>query len=350
MAKLRLALVFALALAGGRATPPATDTRSRSSRVLVPVQQGGPVRARRALVPLTSGAGVAVLDLDSLRVVARVPTRPHPQDVVVSTDYTRAFVLEMGTTESPISSVAVLDLHRLQVIRRVELAPYRQPHWAQLSHDGRRLWIACAPDQTILEVDVPRGRIAHAWRVPDAGPWMFVVTPDQRKIFVAGFDSGSASVIERRTGRTRALTLSGSPIGIAASPDGREVWIGAARTDTIYVVDVASEAVIHRFPSSGHEPARIAFTPSGARVVVTNSRSNTVTVYDTRTRQPAATIRTGVNTWPKGLALTADGATAYVSLMAAGRIVLLDLSAGTVRGEVTVGDSPERLALFLVPL
>jgi hypothetical protein len=35
--------------------------------------------------------------------------------------------------------------------------------------------------------------------------------------------------------------------------------------------------------------------------------------------------------------------------MAAGRVLVLDLSVGTVRAEVTVGDSPERLALFPAP-
>jgi YVTN family beta-propeller protein len=304
--------------------------------------------AHRAVVPLTQSARVAVLDLDSLTVLASIPTRPHPQDVVVAPDRAQALVLEMGTTKAPGSSIAVVDLKRMEVVRHIELAPYRQPHWAQLSGDGRMLWVACAPDQVVLELDVVNGGVSRTWRVPDAGPWMFVVTPDERTLVVAGFESGTASVVNRETGRLRRLRLSGSPIGIAASPDGRAVWIGAARTDRIYVVDVASATVTARFSSAGKEPARMAFTPDGTRVVVTNSRSDTVTIYDARTRRVTKSVPTGANSWPKGLAVAPDGTVAYVSLMDSGRVLVLDLATGAVRGEVRVGESPERVALDTV--
>jgi YVTN family beta-propeller protein len=305
-----------------------------------------PAEARRAVVPLTAGASVALLDLDALSVLATVPTRLHPQDVVLAHDRAHAFVLEMGTHGAPGSSIAVVDLQRLEVVRRIALAPYRQPHWAQLSRDGRTLWAACAPDQAILEVEVANGEVRRIWRVPDAGPWMFVVTPDEQTLVVAGFESGSASVINRETGQLRRLSLSGSPIGIAAAPDSSEVWIGATRTNIIYAVEPASARLTAEFSSAGEEPARMAFTPDGAQVVVTNSRSNTVTLYNARTRSATQSVPTGANSWPKGLVLAADGAIAYVSLMAVGRVVVLDLATGTVRGELWVGQSPERLALY----
>jgi YVTN family beta-propeller protein len=302
--------------------------------------------AQRAIVPLTRGESVALLNLDPLSVIATVPTRLHPQDVVVAHDRAHALVLEMGTQDAPGVSIAVVHLPGAEVVRRIEFAPYRQPHWAQLSRDGRTLWVACAPDQAILEVAVAEGRVERAWRVPDAGPWMFVVTPDERTLIAAGFESASASVINRETGELRRLNLSGSPLGLAAAPDSGEVWIGAARTNIIYVVEAASGTVTAEFPSAGEEPARMAFSPEGRRVVVTNSRSDTVSLYDARTREAMLSIPTGANTWPKGLALSLDGGVAYVSLMAAGRVLALDLATGMARGELDVGQSPERLALW----
>jgi len=302
--------------------------------------------ARRAVVPLTRDDEVAFVDLDTFSLLSTLATRPHPQDIVISRDQSRAFVLEMGANDAPGGSMAMVNLQRGEIERRIELAPYRQPHWAQLSRDGQMLRVACAPDQAILEVDLASGEVRHAWQVPDAGPWMFAVTPDEQWLVAAGFDSGTASVTNLATGQTRGLTLSGNLVAIAAAPEGGEVWIGAVGADRIWVIDAASATVAAEFASASPGPVRMAFTPDGARVVVTNGRGNAVTVYAARTRALQLSVPTGEGSYPKGLALSPEGAVAYVSLMGAGRLLALDVGSGAVRGEVVVGKGPERVALY----
>ncbi len=302
--------------------------------------------ARRALVPLTRDDGVALVDLDTFSLLGTLATRPHPQDIVISRDQTRAFVLEMGSNDAPGGSIAVVHLERMEIERRIELTPYRQPHWAQLSRDGQTLWVACAPDQAVLELEIASGAVRQVWRVPDVGPWMFTLTPDEQWLVAAGFDSATASVTNLATGQTRGLTLSGNPVGIAAAPDSAEVWIGAVGADRIWVIDTASAAVTAEFASAAIGPVRMAFTPDGKQVVVTNGRGSTVTVYEARTRALQLSVPTGEGSYPKGLALSPDGAVAYVSLMGAGRLLALDVASGEVRGELVVGKSPERAALY----
>ncbi len=86
--------------------------------------------------------------------------------------------------------------------------------------------------------------------------------------------------------------------------------MGATGTDTIYVLSAGADTVVARFASRGHEPARIVFTPGGERVLVTDSRSDSVTTYDARARRPLMGVFTGARTWPKGLALDGAGAIA----------------------------------------
>src|SRR5262249_1081546 len=215
--------------------------------------------AAQLFVPLTDDSAVAVLDPATNRVIARIATRPHPQDIVASGP--SAYVLEIGSDKPPGHTIAVLDMHGRSIVRRIDIAPYTRPHWAQMSRDGRTLWVACAPDSAVLEVDLQQSRIKRVWRVDDASPWMFVVTPDESKIFVAQFDAGAATIFTRATGASHRVVLSGHPIGVAASPDGREVWVSAAGTDSIYVLDARTDSIRARFASSGREPARIAFSP-----------------------------------------------------------------------------------------
>jgi len=297
-----------------------------------------PQTGQKALVPLTDDSSVAIVDLAVGRLTGRIATRPHPQDLVTGPDM--AYVLEMGTDAEPGHTVAVISPRTTTVTRRIDLAPYHRPHWAQLSRDGGTLWVACAPDSAVLEVDLHHDRLTRVWRVDDASPWMFVVTPDESKLVVAQFDAAAATIFTRATGAAHRVPLSGHPIGIAATPDGREVWVGTTGTDSIYVLDGNSDSVVARFASAGQEPARIVFTPDGQRAVVTASRSDLVLIYDARRRALVASVPTGVNSWPKGLSL--DGVTAYVSLMSAGRLIAIDVESGRHVWSDSVGRGPER--------
>jgi DNA-binding beta-propeller fold protein YncE len=307
------------------------------------------MQQKMALVPLTRSDAVAFVDLETTSLLSTLPTRVHPQDIVISRDGAEAYVLEMGANEASAEiagSIAVVNMARREIVRRIELAPYRLPHWAQLSGDGRRLWVACAPDRAILEVELESGEIRRVVTVPDVSPWMFVVTPDEQTLVAAGFDSATASVTNLATGEVRSLTLSGNPVGIAAAPDSSEVWIGAVGTDTIWVVDVASAKVTAVFASAVPGPVRMEFTPDGAKVVVTHNRGGQVIVYDVRSREMRLTVPTGDDSWPKGFVLTSDGTLAYVSLMGLGKLAVVDLISGTMRAAVEVGTLPERAGVW----
>jgi hypothetical protein len=298
----------------------------------------------QGLVPLTGDSSVVILDLATSRTLGRIKPLSHPQDVVIGPD-SLAFVLEMGGDARPGHSVAVVNVNQHRLERRIDIAPYRRPHWAQLSSDGKTLWIACEPDSAIVEVDVGRSRVTRAWRTGRAGGWMFAVTQDARKIFVAQFDEAGVTVIDRATDSRRWVPLSGHPIGIAVTPDAREVWIGATGTDSVYVLSAARGTVVARFPSHGREPARIVFTPSGDHAVVTESRADSVTIYDARSRTPLRSTFTGVRTWPKGVALNADGSVAYVSLMETGELLSVEVASGRILNRARVGAGPERVAI-----
>ncbi len=70
---------------------------------------------------------------------------------------------------------------------------------------------------------------------------------------------------------------------IAASPDGRTVWLGSNTTGRVFVVDLAAHRVIDSVQTSGF-PYRIGFTPDGKTAIVTNPRSDEVWLIDAVTR------------------------------------------------------------------
>ena len=111
----------------------------------------------------------------------KLTTRKHPQDIVVSPDKTLAYVAEMGSETGPGNSIAVIDLRAREIVRRFALGRATRPHLLALSHDGKILWAACAPQNSIVEVDVRDGMLRTQWDTQQKGSYMFAVTPDESK-------------------------------------------------------------------------------------------------------------------------------------------------------------------------
>lgn len=168
--------------------------------------------------------------------------------------------------------------------------------------------------------------------------------------------------------------------GIATSPDGKLVAV-AAREDlaldkpgnTISIIDVEkaltnpAKAEVARLllgtddPTVGTRPFVAAFTPDGKRIVVTNFRTNNISVVDVAkalSGQPAEIKRIALETpngqpsRPRGVAFTADGK--YAAITGApkggpntGVVWLVDLDTYAVAGRVTqVGNESYLIGAF----
>src|SRR5262249_9937833 len=78
----------------------------------------------------------------------------------------------------------------------------------------------------------------------------------------------------------------------------------------VSVIDTATNTVVATV-GVGNSPLGVAITPDGARAYVTNYGSHTVSVIDIATNTVVATIGVGLNC--SGGAITSDGTHAYVA-------------------------------------
>lgn len=100
----------------------------------------------------------------------------------------------------------------------------------------------------------------------------------------------------------------------------------------------------------GTYPDAIAITPDGARAYVTNYASNSVTPIDLATGKVLAPIALGANAGPAGIAIAPSGATAYVTdAGGAGTlgdtVTPIDLLTGKTLPAIAVGPGPEGIAI-----
>ncbi|MFN7934860.1 MAG: bifunctional YncE family protein/alkaline phosphatase family protein [Bryobacteraceae bacterium] len=138
--------------------------------------------------------------------------------------------------------------------------------------------------------------------------------------FAAVLNGASVVTVDLASGReiSRVTTKTTSYLGIAFRPNANELWASeATRNGPDALLRIPYEAngklgALERMEIPGHPiPAGLAFTRDGSRLYAALHHTNEIAVVDAAAKR--VTARWPANLAPFGLALSADGATLYVS-------------------------------------
>lgn len=165
--------------------------------------------------------------------------------------------------------------------------------------------------------------------------------------YVANNETNSVSVIDLSSNTVIATVPVGEgPSGVAATPDGRFVYVTNNRGPefSVSVIDVASNSVIATVPV-GSMPTGVATTPDGRFAYALVSGPGTVAAIDTATSTVAATATIGSGSAPFSIAFTPDGRFAYIANLMQNTVSVLDAATNTVTATVPVGAAPFDVAV-----
>ncbi len=236
--------------------------------------------------------------------------------LVFSSDGRRAFLSDVN------GSVVVLEVKkgaRLRVARSVRLTRASAPRRAEeipaglaVSPDGQRLYVCGNLSNQLLELDAGNGRLLRTFEV---GVAPFDVVLAAGKAYVSNWggrrprpgdptgpagrgtevrvdpvrhvaSEGSVSVIDLASGKSRAEIVTGlHASALALSPDSKHVVCANAASDTLSVIETATDTVVETIgakPSPadlfGAQPNALAFDASGRTLFVANGTQNAVAV------------------------------------------------------------------------
>ncbi len=138
------------------------------------------------------------------------------------------------------------------------------------------------------------------------GPCSVVPSRDGRMLYIAFADAKHIAFVNIRSGKvTRSIATPAKPTGLTVSPDGRELYVTCAATQsTILVMDAESGKIEAKIPL-GHTACGPTVTRDGKRLYVCNRFDNNVSVIDLETRKVVA--RVSATREPLATAITADG-------------------------------------------
>ncbi|MFJ8948300.1 IPT/TIG domain-containing protein [Streptomyces sp. NPDC102395] len=171
-----------------------------------------------------------------------------------------------------------------------------------------------------------------------SGPQGIALTPDGTRAYVANRASNTVSVIDTATDTvTHTIPTSADPVFVAAAPDGTRVYVSVNTDGLLSVIDTSSNTIVANVPV-GAGASVVGVTPDGARAYVSVQNANLVSVVDTATNTVTGTVP--VAGAPIGLAVTPDGARVYVASLFSNTVSVIDTATDTVTGTVPVGPTP----------
>jgi YVTN family beta-propeller protein len=143
------------------------------------------------------------------------------------------------------------------------------------------------------------------------------LTANNAYLVVANPDNDSATFFEVHNDRNKKLAeikVQAEPNGVAFLPDGKKAYVANTLAGTVSVIPTnlatpnAAPAISQasKHIPVGIEPYGLALTPNGSKLYVTNSRSNSISVIDTATDTVIKTIN-AVGFEPRGIAITNNG-------------------------------------------
>ncbi len=249
---------------------------------------------------------------------------------------------------------------------------------AVLSGYGDQGFQVLEPDGTVRQTVVQRAAFIGAAFAPD-GRTLYVSGGNQDVVYRYAYADGRATLTDSFPLAAKAPKADGTryPAGLAASHDGRLLYVVENLGDSLAVLDAGTGRIRQRLPTgrypygvaeapdgtvyvtpwNGHEvvefaregdtlrrraaipagrhPSALLLNGDGSRLFVASASTDRVTVVDTRSRTVLTELRDpppsgpGEGTTPNALALSPDGTRLFVAEGDANAVAVFDLSART---------------------
>ena len=256
---------------------------------------------------------------------ATIVLRKPPMDWARSSDGKRLFV-----TMPAAGQVAVVDTQAFRVIADVDAG--RNPVRAALQPDGRYLWVGNngrGDDSGVTVIDTATLKPVLT-AATGAGHHEIAFSEDSRWAFVSSRDAGTVTVFDVAGLKPAKTIKTGTrPISVAYSTLARTLYVADGAEGTITAVDgeqLTVRSVVKGQPGFG--PLRI--TPDGRFAMALNTLENTVTVIDVAANEVVHTVVVAAEPYQ----LTFTRAFAYIRGLASERVTMINL------GSLGKGKSP----------
>jgi DNA-binding beta-propeller fold protein YncE len=299
------------------------------------------VSAQTLLVLNKEDATLAMVDPNSGKISARIPTGEGPHEV--ATDGKLAYVGNYGA-QTPGSTLSIIDLASKRELHRVDLGPLRRPH-GMFAADGKAYFTA-ELNKLIARYDPASNQVDWLLGTGQGTTHMVIVAAGGTKIFTANIGSDSISIFERGSNpmnwNQTVIPVGKGPEAIDVSPDGKQIWTAHSGDGGVSVIDIASKRVVRTLDVKTKRSNRLKLTADGKRVLITDLEAGDLLVLDAVSGSAIKRMKIGKS--PEGILMDPNGARAFVAVNGNDHVAVFDLKTLEVTGKLSTGRGPDGMA------
>ena len=221
----------------------------------------------------------------------------------------------------------------------------RAPHEAFFTPSGSEVWVSVRGENYLAVLNGKTYQEKARITVPN-GPGMTIFSPDGKYGYVCSSFTPETIVISTASRKIVGHVKQESPFcpDIAATPDGKQVWLTLKDVGKTMVFNARPPfdvlKVLDTGPITNH--VNIVRNARGQFAYVTVGGLNAVKAFRTDTFEQVATIPTGA--LPHGLWPSGDGARLYVGLENDDAVAAIDTMENKVIATIAIGQAPQGVA------
>jgi YVTN family beta-propeller protein len=214
----------------------------------------------------------------------------------------------------------------------------RSPHEAFFTQDGTEIWVTVRGENYVSVLDAATYEEKSRIQTPN-GPGMTIFSPDGRLGYVCSSFTPEVDIVNVADHHILARVAQPSAFypNIAASPDGKQVWITLKDVGRTMAFSALPPFAILKTLDTGPITNHVNFVRNrhGQFAYVTVGGLNEVQVFRTDDFSKVATIPVGKmphGVWPSG-----DGSRLYVGLENSDALAVIDTLSNKVVADVPIG-------------
>lgn len=287
-----------------------------------------------------SDGDITVIDSTTHKEVGRIEMGfgSNPAEVIPSPDKKLLYVSNRGLDE-----IAVIEVNSGKVTARIKTGIH--PNFAKITPDGRYLVVANNQDNRATVIDLSTNTVVGT-PSEGLGASGVAITDDSRHAYITSIYDDDISVIDlRNMERVRIIKVRGAMAIVI--PHGSRFAYLCSNRKSISIIDITANKVVGSIPV-GDTPNYITLSSHGDRAFVTNALSNTLSVVDLTKRTVIKEIAVGRE--PTSSALSPDGKFLFVNNHSDGdtdgSISVIDVNALTEIDRFKFARNPRALAVL----
>jgi DNA-binding beta-propeller fold protein YncE len=258
-------------------------------------------------------------------VLGRVTLGLFPATMDVSPDGEFVYAVNFNLHGDMVpSSVSVVATGEMLEVARINTCT--MPHGSRFNPQGTKHYSACMMDDMLVEIDTRTLKVSRHFLLTKGKEMGMTGAPPARGSMhtgMHGMDTGGHGMEMPKPGDVGC-----SPTWAQPSADGSTIFVACNKSSEIVEVDAANWKVLRRIPA-GQGIYNLAVTKDG-RLVATNKRDQSVSVFDVKTGRELARLSTKRKVL-HGVAVSPDNRYAFVSVEGIGSepgtVEIIDLEA-----------------------